>query len=451
MTSSEHRYRIVFARHGDLMVSAIAGDTQVRLDEYGLSSALFHTIPPRAGDLLRIGLAVYAADRLARRDWQRQSGGSRAMSLEVGVVEPDFWCDEVVAKLLREALELLSDDAWYLRFLPLRPDTNYLGCRPDQRPRVCLYSGGLDSAAGLATRLRVCREPMLAVTTWHQARQKQRTIGQLHRLASRYGVDLCPIVVRTALVRPPQPCEQELSQRCRSFLFAALAGTVACAEGASEVEVYENGVGAINLPLMHGMATGPRTTKSSHPRFLRLMGELVSRVADHPIDYLLPHRDRTKAEIVRTLAEDGLADVATSTVSCVHYPVRGRAKQCGYCPACIGRRQAMIGAGISELDSPYECDLFGAPSITNDIPPVKLTDLKATMLQIDRLADLRSASLPEWFLRYALGTGIEEGKDALKPWVDVLLRYRAEWLNLAANGQLRGWRWAGWLPASSAA
>ena len=451
MMDNEYEYSVAFTRRGDRMVAEVAGKTQIRLDERGLATALFHPIPSRAGDLLRIGLAVYAADRLARRDWQNQSGGSRTIHLEVGVVDPDFWSDGQTLASMRESLELLSSDTWHLRFRACAPDTEYLACRPEEHPRVCLYSGGLDSAAGLAMQLSTCRKPILAMTTWHQALQKKRTLDQLQRLSSRYGVEIRPLVVKTALVKPPPLGKQELSQRCRSFLFAAMGGVVACAEHSSSIEIYESGVGAINLPLMHGMATGARTTKSTHPHFLRLMSDLVSRVAERRIDLILPHRDRTKAEIVRTLAEDGLADLARSTVSCVHYPVHGKAKQCGYCPACIGRRQAMIVAGISEPDGAYEYDLFGSSQTVNAIEPTKLANLKATLMQVERLGELRRESLPEWFLRYALGTRAEEDRDALRSWVDVLLRYRAEWLDLIAMGQSKGWDWAKLLPASAAA
>ena len=452
MMDSEHFYSVGFTRRGDRMVADITGETRIRLDECGLLTALFHTIPPRAGDLLRIGLSVYAADRLARRDWQDQSGGSRTMHLEVGVTEPDFWSDEHTVAPVRDALELLSGDAWHLRFYYRQPDTDYnLGFPPIQHPRICLYSSGLDSAAGLATQLHARRSAMLTVTTYHQASQDKRVPEQLRQLAHRYGVDVRSIIVRTAFDMPPQLRKQELTQRCRSFLFAAMAGALACAEQSSSIEVYESGVGAINLPLMHGMATGARTTKSTHPHFLRLMSDLVSRVAERRIDLILPHRDRTKAEIVRTLAEDGLADLARSTVSCVHYPVRGKAKQCGYCPACIGRRQAMIVAGVDESDGAYEYDLFGSSQTVNAIEPAKLENLKATLMQVERLGELRGEPLPEWFLQYALGTRVVEDRDALRGWVDVLLRYRAEWLDVIALGQSKGWKWASLLPTSAAA
>ena len=451
MMDNEHSYSVQFTRRGDRMVGEITGQTQIRFDEYSLSRGLFKTIPPRAGDLLRIGLSVYAVDRLACRNRGDQSGRSRVMHLEVSVVETDFWSDKQTLTPMRNALELLSGDTWHLRFRACTPDTEYLSCRPDEHPRICLYSGGLDSAAGLATRLRTRREPMLPVIIWQQARQKSRTLDQLHRMASRYGADVQPVVVRTAFFKPPPTVEQEWSQRCRSFLFLALGGAVACAEEADKVEVYESGIGAINLPLMHGMATGARTTKSSHPRFLRLMSDLVSRVAERRIDICLPHRNHTKADIVRTLAEDGLGDLAAATDSCVRFLVRGKARHCGYCPACIGRRQAMMVAGVSEPDGAYEYDLFGSSQTVNAIEPAKLENLKATLMQVERLGELCAQPLPEWFLAYAIGTGVAEDPAALRDWVDVLLRYRAEWRDLIAQGQSKGWDWAGWLPASSAA
>lgn len=156
-------------------------------------------------------------------------------------------------------------------------------------------------------------------------------------------------------------------------------------------------------------------------------------------------------EVVRRCRKGRDYDLAASTVSCVHYPVRGKAKQCGCCPACIGRRQAMIGAGIVESDGAYECDLFGESHITNAVSAEKLLPLKATLMQVERLGKLREQSLPEWFLRYALGTRVAENPASLRGWVDVLLRYRAEWLDLVAFGQSKGWAWARWLPASCAA
>ena len=101
--------------------------------------------------------------------------------------------------------------------------------------------------------------------------------------------------------------------------------------GASKVEMYENGVGAANLPPMTGMLVGGRMSKSSHPAFLRAMTELVSRVAERPIAFELPFATRTKAEMVRTLREDGLTKLANATVSCIHFPLARSMTRMRFC------------------------------------------------------------------------------------------------------------------------
>lgn len=111
----------------------------------------------------------------------------------------------------------------------------------------------------------------------------------------------------------------------------------------------------------------------------------------------------------------------------------------------------MICATINEPLGAYESDLFGEPNIANAVSPAKLLPLKAVLTQVERLGELRGQSYPEWFLRYALGIRVAENRAVLKGWTDVLLRYRAEWLDLVARGQSKGWKWAGWVPVGSAA
>ncbi len=456
MPRTEHEFVVTFSWRGhkdgaDYLVGQVTSDTWVRFAEYELAKSVFHRFGPRVGDLIRIALSVFAVDRMARRDWRRDSGGSRVIRLGVNVTDPDFWRDGAVIQLLPEVMELVGSDTWHFEFYGCEPEFDYLYTDEGSAPRVCMYSGGLDSVAGLARILHQDPSPILAVTTGHQALQCRRVIEHTARLSARYGADLRPIIPRAALVNPPEWKRQESTQRCRSFLFAAIAGAVACAEGSSEVMVLENGVGAVNVPLMPGMAVGARTTKSSHPRFLRLMSDILSGVAGRRIDYVLPHRGRTKAELVRALAEDGLSEVALSSVSCVHYPVRAAAKQCGYCPACIGRRQAMLSGGINEPNGTYQYDLFGQRQLVNAVPNDKLDALKANLLQIEDLRELEDGGTPDWFLQYALGTGVEEHAESLEPWADLWRRYRNEWLELISFGRSRGWRWAHWLSPCVAA
>ena len=75
---------------------------------------------------------------------------------------------------------------------------------------------------------------------------------------------------------------QEQSQRSRAFLFAAVAAVVAQASKVSDVEVFENGVGAINLPLMTGMLAGGLATRGAHPTFLKWINKDRIEVFENP-------------------------------------------------------------------------------------------------------------------------------------------------------------------------
>ena len=217
------------------------------------------------------------------------------------------------------------------------------------------------------------------------------------------------------------------------------------------MEVYENGAGVINLPLMTGMQVGGRSSKSCHPVFLRHMTSLLSLVAERTITFELPFRSRTKAEVVQALAEDGLGQLARDTVSCVHYPMReqGPAKQCGVCAACIGRRQALIKAGVEEPSAGYLHDILGSQSALAAVPNGKLDFLLATMWQVDLLGELRPGErLPDLVRRQLYGTGILKTGECAEEWVEVLVRYREEWLDLIAAARSRGLSWGNWLGAS---
>ncbi len=153
--------------------------------------------------------------------------------------------------------------------------------------------------------------------------------------------------------------------------------------------------------------------------------------------------DKTKGQMVQLLAGEGLEDLARSTVSCVHYPLRERPhKQCGVCPACIFRRQAMLVGGIKEPRGAYKFDLFGPSRVVNRIPERLLKYLKAFLMQIVHLDALDAHDeLPRRFRRHLLGSKIIGHGESPGPVVEVLRRYRQEWLTIAAEGIERGWTW----------
>src|SRR5690606_29891616 len=117
---------------------------------------------------------------------------------------------------------------------------------------------------------------------------------------------------------------QERSQRSRAFLFYATAAVIAQACEIENIEVFENGVGAINLPLMTGMLAGGLATRGAHPTFLKLMSQLASAVAEKPIRYSLPFATQTKAEMLAPLKAHRLDSWAQLSRSCVHTSWRER-------------------------------------------------------------------------------------------------------------------------------
>jgi hypothetical protein len=182
------------------------------------------------------------------------------------------------------------------------------------------------------------------------------------------------------------------------------------------------------------------------------MGQLVSLVADRPIAFDLPFREQTKAEMVRALADDGLGELALQTVSCAHFPLRtpSPAKQCGTCPACLHRRQALLSARIAEPSDVYKHDLFGDATAANAVPAGKLTHLKATLMQVNDPRELRRSSpLPDNVRRHLLGAEVVEPGESLDPWLRVLERYRDEWLCLIADAQSRSRAWGSLFPTLS--
>lgn len=456
MSTDPPRFKVSFRSEPDGNPVDVVGGRHFRLDPSCFGLHLRAGLSRRMMDLLRIATTVYMIDRLARRGRPGSPGWPRSLQVSVEVYDPDFWSGEDVRGLLGECVEFVGGDGWEFDFAPdasPRPAGEGGWLPFADPPLVCLYSGGLDSAAGLACRLRGRpQQQVIPVLVRHQSGQRRMVDRQLAALGEHYGVSLKPLVPVVTTIAPDRLHDEERSQRCRSFLFTAAGGVVAWMSGSPSVEVFESGVGAINLPLMAGMV-GSKATKGSHPHFLRLMSRLLSLVAGREITFRLPFLDRTKAEVVRTLAEDGLGAVARSTASCVHYPLReATRKQCGLCPACIFRRQSMITTGIDEPTDAYKYDLFGPAGVVNRIEDRRLSYLKAFLMQVEKLSELDSlAAVPRFFKRHLVGTGVVAHGEPLTPHVALYRRYRKEWLELVARGRSEGWSWADMLsPAESA-
>ena len=124
-----------------------------------LSHAFGVELPSRMADLLDAAMAVYAADRRSPRDFKKENTGQRRIHLRLAVREPELWASDEISEQLRELLIWLSEDVWSFEFvrresIPSPAESaRFLFPSPTERSaEVSLFSGGLDSLAGLAAR-----------------------------------------------------------------------------------------------------------------------------------------------------------------------------------------------------------------------------------------------------------------------------------------------------------
>ena len=450
------RYRVEYAGGFDAEGGVLLSGPDFWLDLKAPGRYFFAELPPRLEDFLRVGMAVYAVDRLVRRKRGPSRPWVRNLLVRVEVLDPDFWSNTEALDALQQAVEFVSGDCWDFKFVG--DSTRYEWRRPllskvfaGEAPLVCLYSGGLDSAAGLALRVRDCPDrPVIPVTIKHQPGQKALITTQFEQLKAALDARIEPLVVHSDMERP-DGLKWEPSHRGRSLLFASVGSVTAALSGGSSVEVFESGIGAINVPLMAGM-TGSKATRGCHPEFLRLMSRLASLVAGREIAFLLPFLERTKGEMVRSLNEAGLADLARATVSCAHYPLGyHRYEQCGVCPACLFRRQAMLVGGIEEAQDTYSFDPFSTPERAGLVPSEKLSYLKAFLMQVAEWADIEmTGRLPEAVERHLRHTRILKPGESPEALIALLARNRDEWVAVAADGRRKGLPWARLLDPSRA-
>jgi 7-cyano-7-deazaguanine synthase in queuosine biosynthesis len=333
---------------------------EARLDGRGVIGRLSRDLPRAAADLLEIAAMAYAADRLVPRPSEREgsdgSGWGRQLWLQIPVRDPNLWSS--VAEQLTCLLRWLTDDAWTVEFSHLAEGTgpldNQQGFLFDTVPRgsiLSLFSGGLDSALGLAHDLRSSDAVVVGMYTNNRMKAAQRQV--VNALADAASNSCVQLQYRISLGEP----ERENSQRTRGLLFLATGIATAWALGQDRLRVFENGIGAINLPYLRSQE-GPQATRSMHPRTLDMAEGLASAVRGQPFQIEAPYLLSTKAEAVRAVPEIS-APVIAATVSCdTAFATRMPGPpQCGICTSCLLRRQSLIVGGRADADelTSYRC------------------------------------------------------------------------------------------------
>jgi 7-cyano-7-deazaguanine synthase in queuosine biosynthesis len=374
---------------GEAQVSSEHQDSYEIQDQH-IADEFSQKLPPLYADTIDLAVAVHCADRLGVRG-NRKRGWGRTLRLNVAVRCLAFWQSAAIRDALFETLQFLTQDHWEISFeqketeLRVSESQEHLFDSADSQPtEVSLYSGGLDSFAGLARRIaETPNHHFLCISVTPSQRQRQRQRDQLSFLHKEFGAKITHLPVRYSL-RDAERHQQEPTRRTRGFLFSMIGGVAALMAGRDTLRLYENGIGAINLPL-DGSQINIDNSRSVHPISLQMLSRFLTLIGGH--DFVIKNEcaHLTKGEMCSHPAVKRASSAIAETFSCDGFPVRRRKfAQCGFCTSCHLRRQALEAAALVDADGDdYGCNLRGQ----GPFQPHHLRPLRAMHYQSVRLMD----------------------------------------------------------------
>lgn len=364
---------------GDVLRLAIRRDGvpeagQFRIELGGVEKQLLGMIPGLYNDLIEIAAYVHVADQAIFRGGPNQDDNGttwhRRFHFVVPVRRVDFWQNTEVKRTVESLLRFLSDDAFQFSFVPLQQQHEHqlvLSAGGEQRSladwrdikSVILFSGGLDSLTGAYEELVDRGNDAILVSHASATKMipiRDRLVSALRERAHGRG----RTHISVSVVRARASHDRERTQRTRSFLFAAIAGAVAHVANCQRIRFYENGIVALNLPVSE-QVLGSRATRTVHPRALKSLSELLSRIDGQNVWVENPFMDFTRAEVMGRLRDMGGKDLFPFTRSCAD-TIGATAAQphCGVCSQCVDRRMAAVAANLHDLEPVdlYRKDVF---------------------------------------------------------------------------------------------
>jgi 7-cyano-7-deazaguanine synthase in queuosine biosynthesis len=426
-------YHIRFTEDGRAVtegpMAAVQLDSSYVVDDVAMTRAFGSTLSPELADLVDLALAIYVSDRISRRRPRRADRSrlnwTRRFELTLPMRDTRCWRDEALYQQLHDVLWQLTEDDWHFHFIErrtqhrvARPQLALFPMPPTQPVTAALFSGGLDSLAGLYYELITHPRGsivLFSVSTNDLVRSKQQQLARLVR--ERSARDIIPVNVPLTLSRGQRLYhDDEPSQRSRGFLFGVLGAVTAIMAGAESIACYENGVGAINLPYTSAQL-GTHSSRSAHPGVLSRLSSVITKATGRPVALRSPFLFLTKGELCGLAAERGLAADLGDTVSCDGFPGRRfKEPHCGLCTSCLLRRQAVYAAGLHQFEAAnqYTFDLV------NPSRPVADDELRPLRMMLAQVDSLRRALT------------------SMNPWRQLVSQYPELWeveVNLQSQGQ----------------
>ncbi len=352
-------------------LDSVGNDPNVNIRLEKLAKIFKQNFAPRLVDLLEIASYIYTADASTQRgtDWTDNNSTEaweRDFHFIIPVRDLTFWQTPEVIKLLLQIITFISNDKVKIDFVKLEKDRTvdeYLqfGELEDWEfygiDRVTMFSGGLDSLAGITEQANQ-NHPLMLVSHSPVNTTYSRQKKLYEELTAKFDAPIQHIPV---FINKDSKLGREFLQRTRSLLFSAIGTVIAESVKADGVRFYENGIVSLNLPVADEVLRA-RASRTTHPFTLKLFSDFYSLVTERNFIVDNPYILKTKKDIIEIIKLNNSADLIEHSCSCAHTGYFQSASQwhCGTCSQCIDRRVAIFAANAQELDpeTDYVVDVF---------------------------------------------------------------------------------------------
>lgn len=372
------------------------------LGSLGPSLGRLGAVPALNIDLVRVAVAVYAADRSTPRKFGGSDWNQREIGLTIPVSDASLWAES--AAELEAMLAFLSGDVWSLGFNEQSAPAEEVRLPAAAAERVVLFSGGADSAIGALKSRRELSAGGHHILVSHYSASHIAPIQAT--LATKLG-KLIPgplqshevfHLARRAARIDESEYDSEPSSRSRSFLFLSLGLAVASVHNV-DLWIPENGFASINPPLGPSRR-GSLSTRTTHPKFLQDLNNFIANVGigGHIRN---PFASATKGEMVGWaldyLGADRASGFLSATNSCSSTGQRSFGVplrvQCGVCFGCVLRRASFTSVGLH--DSSEYADPQHNPALGQWLDRTSVVPAVREFIQRGvRHRDLMALSLP---------------------------------------------------------
>lgn len=359
-------------------------------------------LPDNIKDLLEIAAYVYAADRSTSRgsnesvEYQKWS---RSFHFIIKVRDFDFWNKPLVKESLSASLLFMSGDkSFKFTFQKGRISSpEHLFDSPEfkistsKATDIILFSGGLDSLAGILKILKTTNNDVCLVS--HKSNHPiinntQKNI--LEKLNKEYPNRLKHYQFKCHLKKVRGIDE---TQRTRSFLYSSTALALSFAYEINNFSFYENGITSINF-LERQDLMNSRASRTTHPKTLGLLTKFfINFIPGFKINH--PFLFNTKTDIVELFQQYNSKNIIRDTISCSKtFQTKGESRHCGGCSQCIDRKFAIYSSSLDEYDDAL--GLYCIDFITEDI----VGEIKNSLLDYVRLAlEFNEMNIENFYLK----------------------------------------------------